>query len=79
MVPDLTIALSQIEAGRLRAYGVTSATRSEAAPNVPTLAEQGIAGFNAVQWFGLCAPAGTPAVVIKKLHDAVVKRGVKGN
>lgn len=73
MVPDLTIALSQIAAGRLRAYGVTSAARSMAAPNVPTLAEQGMTGFNAVQWFGLCAPAGTPVAVIKKLHEAVVK------
>lgn len=72
-VPDLTIALGQIKAGKLRAYGVTSAQRSVAAPDIPTLAEQGITGFNAVQWFGLCAPAGTPPAIINKLHDAVVK------
>ena len=72
-VPDVTIALGQIKAGQLRAFGVTSAQRSVAAPDIPTLAEQGVAGFNAVQWFGLCAPAGTPAAIINKLHDAVVK------
>jgi tripartite-type tricarboxylate transporter receptor subunit TctC len=73
MVPDITIALGQMKAGKLRAYGVTSATRSAAAPDVPTLAEQGLTGFNAVQWFGLCAPAGTPPDIIKKLHAAVTK------
>ena len=72
-VPDLTIVLGQIETGKLRAFGVTSAQRSAAAPDIPTLAEQGITGFDAVQWFGLCAPAGTPAPIISKLHDAVVK------
>ena len=72
-MPDLTIALGQIKAGKLRAYGVTSAQHSVAAPDIPTLAEQGVTGFNAVQWFGLCAPAGTPPAIIKKLHDAVVK------
>jgi tripartite-type tricarboxylate transporter receptor subunit TctC len=72
-VPDLTIVMGQIEAGQLRAFGVTSAQRSAVAPNIPTLAEQGVAGFDAVQWFGLCAPAGTPAPIVAKLHDAVVK------
>ena len=72
-VPDITLALAQVQDGKLRAFGVTSATRSPAAPNIPTLAEQGVAGFDAVQWFGLCAPAGTPAAIINKLHEAVVK------
>jgi tripartite-type tricarboxylate transporter receptor subunit TctC len=71
MVPDLTIALGQIREGRLRAYGVTSAARSPAAPDVPTLAEAGLPGFDAAQWFGLAAPAGTPADIIDKLHAAV--------
>jgi tripartite-type tricarboxylate transporter receptor subunit TctC len=73
MVPDLTIALGQMQAGALRAYGVTSATRSAAAPDVPTLAEAGLAGFDAVQWFGLAAPAGTPPDIVKKLHAAVTQ------
>ncbi len=72
-VPDLTIALGQFKSGRLVAYGVTSAKRASVAPNIPTLAEQGVKGFDAVQWFGLCAPAGTPPAIINKLHDAVVK------
>ena len=72
-VPDLTIALGQFKSGRLIPYGVTSAKRSAAAPNIPTLAEQGVTGFDAVQWFGLCAPHGTPPAIVKKLHDAVVK------
>ncbi len=73
MTPDLTIALGQIRAGKLRAYGVTSAQRSPAAPEIPTLAESGLPRFDAVQWFGLAAPAGTPAAIIDKLHDAAVQ------
>lgn len=73
MVPDLSIALGQMKAGKLRAYGVTSATRAAAAPDVPTLAEAGLPGFEAVQWFGLAAPAGTPPDIVKKLHAAVTK------
>jgi tripartite-type tricarboxylate transporter receptor subunit TctC len=73
MMPDLTIALSNIKGGNLRAYGVTSAARSPAAPDLPTVAEAGLPGFEAVQWFGLAAPAGTPKPVIDKLHAAVTK------
>jgi len=73
MVPDLSIALGLIGTDKLRAYGVTSAKRSAAVPDVPTLAEAGLPGFDAVQWFGLCAPVGTPPDVIKKLHAAVIK------
>jgi tripartite-type tricarboxylate transporter receptor subunit TctC len=71
-VPDLTLAIEQVKASKLRAFGVTSAQRSAAAPDIPTLAEQGVTGFNAVQWFGLCAPAGTPPAIINRLHAAVV-------
>ena len=73
MMPDLTIALSNIQSGNLRAYGVTSAARSPAAPNLPTVAEAGLPGFEAVQWFGLAAPTGTPKAIVDKLHAAVVK------
>lgn len=72
-VPDLSIALGQIAAGQLRAFGVTSSKRVSSAPDVPTIAEAGLPGFEAVQWFGLAAPAGTPAAIINKLHGAVVK------
>jgi tripartite-type tricarboxylate transporter receptor subunit TctC len=70
MVPDLTIALGQIRAGGLRGFGVSSATRAPAAPELPTLAEAGLPGFQAEQWFGLAAPAGTPPDVVKKLFAA---------
>ena len=73
MVPDLTIALGQIEAGQLRAFGVTSNRRVETSPDIPTLSEAGLPGFNAVQWFGLAAPAGTPPAIVRKLFDATVK------
>jgi tripartite-type tricarboxylate transporter receptor subunit TctC len=71
MIPDLTIALGQMREGRLRAYGVTSAVRSPAVPDLATVAEAGLPGFAAVQWFGLAAPAGTPADIVAKLHAAV--------
>ncbi len=73
MMPDLTIALSNIQSGNVRAYGVTSAARSPAAPDLPTVAEAGLPGFEAVQWFGLAAPAGTPKAMVDKLHAAAIK------
>jgi tripartite-type tricarboxylate transporter receptor subunit TctC len=73
MAPDLTIALGQMQSGYLHAFGVTSDKRSEAAADVPTLSEAGLPGFNAVQWFGLAAPAVTPPAIIRKLFDATVK------
>jgi tripartite-type tricarboxylate transporter receptor subunit TctC len=59
--------------GKLRALAVTSLKRSALAPDLPTMAESGFPGFEAVPWFGLLAPAGTPADVVKKLHDETVK------
>ncbi len=66
-------ALTQVKAGRLRALGVTSVTRSKAAPEVPTIAEQGLPNFNVVGWFGMFAPAGTPASVVNLLNADVNK------
>ncbi|HTH98872.1 MAG TPA: tripartite tricarboxylate transporter substrate binding protein [Stellaceae bacterium] len=73
MVPDLTIALGQIRTGKLISFGVTSLKRSPAAPELPTIAESGLPGFEAVQWFGLAAPAGTPKAIIDKLFAAATK------
>lgn len=69
----LPAALTQVKAGRLRALGVTSAKRSSAAPQVPTIAEQGLKGFEVVGWFGMFAPAGTPTQVINLLNNNVNK------
>lgn len=65
--------LPMVRAGRLLAYGVTSAHRTAAAPDIPTIAEQGLPGFEAVQWWGMLAPAGTPREIVAKLHAAVLK------
>ncbi len=61
-------ALAQIKAGRLRAVAVTSAKRAAQMPDVPTIAESGYPGFEATTWYGLLAPAGTPAVIIARLN-----------
>lgn len=65
--------LAQIKAGTLKALGVTSLQRLPALPNVPTVAESGFAGFETFNWFGLLAPAQTPAPIVQKLHDEIVK------
>jgi tripartite-type tricarboxylate transporter receptor subunit TctC len=59
--------------GKLRVFAVTSLKRSALAPDLPTMAESGYPGFEAVPWFGLLAPAGTPPAIIEKLHADTVK------
>lgn len=71
MVTNMITGTQQLNAGRVHAYGVTSAVRSKIAPNIPTIAEQGVAGYEAVQWYGLMAPAATPKDIVAKLHKAV--------
>lgn len=61
-------ALAQVQAGKLRLIGQTSAKRSALLPDTPTLAEAGLAGFDAVNWYAFFAPAGTPADVVARLH-----------
>ncbi len=61
-----------VREGKLRAFAVTSVKRSATAPGLPTMAESGYPGFEAVPWFGLMAPAGTPGAIVERLHrDAV--------
>ncbi|MGE0558985.1 MAG: tripartite tricarboxylate transporter substrate binding protein [Burkholderiales bacterium] len=72
MITNMITGTQQVRAGRLHAYGVTGARRSAAAPDIPTIAEQGVAGYEAVQWYGLMAPAGTPPDIVAKLHKGVV-------
>jgi len=59
--------------GKLRALAITSVKRSALAPELPTMAESGFPGFEAVPWFGLLAPANTPKDVLDKLHGETVK------
>ncbi len=73
MFDNLPSALPHIKAGKLRALAVTSAQRAPALPDVPTVAEAGLPGFEASSWFGLLAPAGTPKEIIAKLNAEVAK------
>lgn len=67
---DVLTALPFIKSGKVRALGVTTKGRSQALPDVPTVAEQGVAGFDVSVFFGVVAPAGTPPAVIAKLNHA---------
>ncbi len=71
MFPSTTTALPHIKAGKLRALAVASVKRDPMMPEVPTVAEQGFAGFSAIQWWGLCAPAKTPEPVVARLNKAL--------
>ena len=80
MFDNMPSSLPLVKEGKLRALGVTSAQRSAAAPDIPTIAEQGLPGFEAVSWFAMFAPAGTPKPVLDKLQvpgeeDPAVARG----
>lgn len=66
-------ALPLITAGKLKALGVTTAKRLAPLPNVPTIAESGVAGYEAVNWYGVFVPAGTPKDIVAKLHADVVR------
>jgi tripartite-type tricarboxylate transporter receptor subunit TctC len=73
MFDNMPSSLPLVREGKLRALGVTSAVRSAAAPDIPTIAEQGLPGFEAVSWFGLFVPAGTPKPIVDKLQGEVKK------
>ena len=74
MFDNLPSSLPQIKAGKLRALAVTSAQRSAAIPELPTIAEAGpVPGFEASSWFGLLAPAGTPAEIVARLQQETAK------
>jgi tripartite-type tricarboxylate transporter receptor subunit TctC len=70
---DPITVLGHIKSGKLRALAVTSLERSSVAPEIPTVAESGYAGFEALAWHGFMAPAKTPTDVVKKLNAEIVK------
>jgi tripartite-type tricarboxylate transporter receptor subunit TctC len=86
MFSDLLSALPLIETGKLRALGVSTAKRSAAAPNIPTLAEAGVSGYDASAWQMIVAPAKTPVEIVGKLNselhaivaDPAVNRDING-
>ena len=73
MFDTIPSCLPQIKAGKVKALAVTPAKRSVALPEVPTLAESGLKGFDISTWFGLMAPAGTPADIISKIQKEVTE------
>jgi tripartite-type tricarboxylate transporter receptor subunit TctC len=73
MFDNMPSSLPLVKEGKLHALGVTSAKRSAAAPDIPTIAEQGLAGFDAVSWFALFAPPNTPKPIVDKLQAEVKK------
>lgn len=76
MMASILSALPHVRNGRLRAHGVTTARRAGAAPEVPTIAEAGVPGYEATQWFGVLAPFGTPVEIVNRLH-ADIQRALK--
>ena len=73
MLPAITPALPFITSGRMRALGVSTKTRSKVLPDVPTIIEAGVPGFEKSSWFALFAPAGVPQPIIDRVYEASVK------
>jgi tripartite-type tricarboxylate transporter receptor subunit TctC len=73
MFDTVTSGLPQVKAGKLRALAVTTAKRSSAMPDVPSLSETALPGFDVGTWFGLLAPAATPPAIVQKLNAEIVK------
>jgi tripartite-type tricarboxylate transporter receptor subunit TctC len=73
MFDAIPASMAQIQAGKIKALAVTSGRRSSALPDVPTVAESGLPGFNLVGWNNVLAPAGTPSAIIKKLNAEIAR------
>jgi len=74
MISNFLTALPPVRADRVRALGVTSLQRSELAPEIPTIDEAGLSGFELQQFYSVVAPAGTPAEVVQRLNQEIVQR-----
>ena len=73
VIDNLPPYLPHVQAGKIRGLAVTTAKRSAAAPNLPTMQEAGVAGYEAGSWFGLLAPAGTPKAIVQKLSGETAR------
>ncbi len=71
--PTISAGITHARAGRLRALGVTTSKRSPAAPEVPTIAESGLPGYDASNWYGVIVQAKTPPAILRRLHDDIVR------
>jgi tripartite-type tricarboxylate transporter receptor subunit TctC len=71
MFSGLLASVPQVRAGKLRALGVGSLKRNPVLPDVPSIAEAGVPGYETVNWFGLVAPAGTPPAIVERLHKEI--------
>jgi len=71
MFSPIPIALPHVKTGKLKVLGVTTAKRSKLVPELPTIAETGLAGYEVTQWYALQAPAGTPVEILTKLNEEV--------
>jgi len=73
MIAGVLTTRPQVDAGKLRGLAASSLTRIESLPNIPTMAEAGVPNYEALQWYGLLAPAGTPAPIVQRLHAETAK------
>ncbi|MEP6722288.1 MAG: tripartite tricarboxylate transporter substrate binding protein [Variovorax sp.] len=78
MITDAATGLPQIKGGKLRALGVSGASRSPLAPDVPTIAEAGVKGYEMGYWFAAYAPAKTPPAVVKRLNELLTRAAKSG-
>ena len=73
MFATMPAAMGHVKSGKLRPVAVTTDKRSQSMPELPTIAEAGVKGYEASTWYGLLAPANTPAAIVTKLHDETVR------
>jgi len=72
MITNMPAAMPHLKSGRLRALGVTGANRSPLMPDLPTISEAGLPGYELTNWFGVVAPAATPRAIVERLNEAIV-------
>jgi tripartite-type tricarboxylate transporter receptor subunit TctC len=77
MFDAVTTMLEHVRAGKLKALGTTGRERSAVMPNVPTIAEAGVPGYEATIWLGLMAPKGTPPAIVNRLNAEIAKIAAK--
>ena len=73
MLSNILVSLPHVRSGRFRPYGVTSIKRASEVPDIPTLAESAVPGYEAVQWFGILGPAGLPRDIVNRVHRELVQ------